>query len=284
MNTTLKFLPLSDLHLEFYYLGEKVYMPGFTEVDRNELVVLLAGDIHKGTHAVDWIAKWADQVKAVCYICGNHEFYGQNLVSLPGKVRARIEELGLANVYYLDNETVTIDDTLIIGSTMWTDFDNGSGASMMAAEQWMTDYKKTSTKQGGRYRKAKALDTFEIHRRSREFLREALAKPHDGPKVVMTHHLPSHRFIDPQYKGEELNGAYASHLDELVDSGQADLWVYGHSHEAKLAVVNGTQFIINARGYPQPNELVTGFDDSMRIDLGDHRKLFPELLPSEFEP
>ena len=36
-----------------------------------------------------------------------------------------------------------------------------------------------------------AMYTRELHRPALAFLKAELAKPHDGPTVVVTHHLPS---------------------------------------------------------------------------------------------
>ncbi|MDD7984338.1 metallophosphoesterase family protein [Lentisphaera marina] len=55
----------SDLHLK----------PCSFEIpDTDADAIVLAGDIHKSTRAIDWIRKQTE--RPVIYVAGNHEFYG----------------------------------------------------------------------------------------------------------------------------------------------------------------------------------------------------------------
>jgi len=59
----MKIQVMSDLHLEF----------GAFEIPRTDAdVIVLAGDIHVGIKAIDWIK---NQTKPVIYVLGNHEYY-----------------------------------------------------------------------------------------------------------------------------------------------------------------------------------------------------------------
>ena len=200
----MKLLPLSDLHLEF--LADPFhYLPPEWDDDK-ETVVLLAGDILLGWDAVDWIERIAPRFKAVCYILGNHEFYHHDFLDLRNDMERIFEEIGQPNIHYLNNSSVIIDDTRVIGSTLWSDFNGLSRVSMQTAKWRMNDFRLI----GNGNRILVPEDVANEFAVSKEYLMSELSKPHDGPTVVMTHHLPSFDFIAEEFRHEEeLNGAYA---------------------------------------------------------------------------
>lgn len=66
---------MSDLHLELEHGEDRFsWIPGqpFPEVDPD--VIVLAGDVHRGTHAVHWAARTFPETP-VLLVPGNHEFY-----------------------------------------------------------------------------------------------------------------------------------------------------------------------------------------------------------------
>ncbi len=87
-----------------------------------------------------------------------------------------------------------------------------------------------------------------LHRASRDWLAEQLARPHDGPTLVVSHHAPSALSIPPQFVGNPLSPAFASNLDELV--AQADYWLHGHVHDALDYRIGRARVLANPGGYP----------------------------------
>lgn len=65
---------------------------------------------------------------------------------------------------------------------------------------------------------------------SRAFIEAQLAKPFHGTTVVLTHHAPSPRSLDPKFHAQETNAAFASDLTPTIQNGKPDLWVHGHIH------------------------------------------------------
>ena len=64
----------SDLHLDHGWDGPPLHI-----AKHRPDALILAGDVHAGTHVVDWIeqsflSRWPDL--HVLYVLGNHEFYG----------------------------------------------------------------------------------------------------------------------------------------------------------------------------------------------------------------
>ncbi len=237
------------------------YLPPEHEDDKNT-IVLLAGDIHVGTNAVEWIEYIAGRYKAVCYILGNHEFYHHSFEDLPGEVEDLLDDTCPDNVYFLNNGSETIEGTRVIGTTLWSDFNGFDRKSMATAEYQMNDFELIRNKYGS----LKPLDIVDEFEENIAFLHSELSKQHSGPTVVMTHHLPSFEFISEEFRHlKDLNGAYASDLSDIYTKYDIDLWVFGHSHQALIQRVHNCLFISNARGYP--DEVTPGFNDLIRIEL-----------------
>ena len=91
-------------------------------------------------------------------------------------------------------------------------------------------------------------DSIAIHRRSRQWLSRQLAVPFDGPRVVVTHHLPSWRSVAPPFLRAASNASFASDLDALF--GPMSLWVHGHTHHSFDYRAGATRIVANPRGYP----------------------------------
>jgi hypothetical protein len=91
-------------------------------------------------------------------------------------------------------------------------------------------------------------DSAAIHRRSRAWLADRLAIPFDGPRVVVSHHLPSWRSVAPSFLRAASNAGFASDLDELF--GPMALWVHGHTHHSFDYRAGATRIVANPRGYP----------------------------------
>ena len=96
---------------------------------------------------------------------------------------------------------------------------------------------------------------------------EIVKQKEDGKKVVVvTHHLPSFQSIPERFRGESLNGAYASELFEDIMETQPDIWCHGHTHGSSDYMIGNTRILCNPRGY-HGHELNPDFNDSFTIDL-----------------
>lgn len=225
---------LSDLHNEF-----SLFQPQVLDAD----VVILAGDIDlkgRGVH-------WAREVfpGQVLYVPGNHEYYGGHLKRTLEKMKAAQD----ARIRVLDRNEVVIGGTRFLGATLWTDYCATGNPAIAAftAQNGMNDFKKIRT---GEFRRIRPADLKDESVLARNWLREKLSTPHDGPTVVITHHAPSLRsLVDNPYAGGHMDAAYANRYDDLLEMG-ADLWVHGHSHTACDYRTGTTRVVCNPRGYP----------------------------------
>jgi predicted phosphodiesterase len=258
-----KILVLSDLHIEFGELS----LPK-TGAD----VIVLAGDIHVGIQAAIWSGKLSERLGIpVVQIAGNHEHYGtfgrppQHFARTIDELRA-VAANGPGRVVFLERETAVVAGVRFVGCTLWSDFElyGDAAAAMAHAESRMADFYTIAYRSGARFTPRNARSEF---MRARRFLTSALAEPFDGATVVVTHHLPSFRSVARRFKKDMLSAAFASHLDVVVDSSNAELWIHGHTHDSADYQVGRTRVICNPRGYVN-FELNRRFDPELIVEVG----------------
>jgi predicted phosphodiesterase len=249
---------LSDLHL-----GQ-----GGLELPPTDAgLVILAGDIARPAQAVAWASKLG---KPVLYVLGNHEFYGGSIAGTAAQFRAAAAG---TQVELLDDETRVVGNVRFIGSTLWTDFmlfdqEAQRGEAMAQAQRFMRDYSRIRTGDDPQA-VLKPQDTAALFQRHSAWLARELARPHDGPTVVITHHAPSTRSIHPRFEGSPINACFVSRAEHLLGKGRVQLWVHGHTHDSFDYTVDGTRVVCNPRGYARDgvNENVA-FDPGFTVEVG----------------
>ncbi len=243
---------LSDLHLEF----ASISLP---KVDAD--VVVLAGDIDVEGVGLEWALETFPD-KPVLYVFGNHEYYGN---AYPKHLYDLKEKAENTNVKILEDDLVTIDDVTFLGCSLWTDF-NLYGNPKLAergATKHMPDYQQI--KLSPHDIQLRSSDTATIHKQSLHWLKNQLKEKTDAKKVVVTHHAPSEQSVAPKFKGSPLNPAFASSLEKVVETSNAELWIHGHIHTAGDYQIGKTRVLCNPRGYP--NEQDTHFIPDLIVNL-----------------
>ncbi|WP_260693073.1 metallophosphoesterase [Rhizobium laguerreae] len=249
MSETLKAVVFSDLHLK--YNGELDYKLDLP-VDAD--VVIVAGDV---TSPVSESLKWLHKNIAmvghdVVFVAGNHEHYGHIYDdSMAGGMTERAK---YPNVHFLENEEVVIKGVRFLGASMWTDFNlyERPEEGMKEAVLAMNDYRTIHSRdRSGNVIRFTPERTRSIHEESRRWLRGALAKGHDGPTVVVTHHCPHHLSIHPKYAGDKLNSSFASDFAAEIADFQPKFWIHGHTHSNfdYIFPETRTRVICNPLGY-----------------------------------
>jgi predicted phosphodiesterase len=240
---------MSDLHLEF----GKFRMP---KLDNDENTVLvLAGDIAVGLMSRASIELWTKQFKEVVMVAGNHEFYN----NIYEQVLERFEQLDadIENFHFLDDARVVIDGTQFLGSTLWTDMNNQAPEVKAVMNYRMNDYhvikKDTGTTYGWSGRrpslKLQVEDTIQFHLNAVKFL-EGCLDEFKMPTVIVTHHAPTSGCLQvDRYVGDDMNYAYYTPLEYLMDNDNVKAWISGHTHHAVRLDIYDTQVVSNARGY-----------------------------------
>ena len=238
-------------------------------------VLILGGDILCARHFKkdgnlrrvykDFLQKCADNFAWVLYINGNHEFYSYNYEGTWDVLKENLPD----GIHLMEDNVVKIGDWNFIGSTFWTDFRNGNALEMMEASRFLNDYR--AIRIGSNYRKLRPEDTYEFHKKSKQFLIDQLELFKNQKVCVLTHHAPSYQSIHPKYRTETINGSYASALDDLILSNpQIKYWFHGHTHESFDYMIGQCRVICNPRGYYNSyntSGLNPNFDPNFEVEL-----------------
>lgn len=236
----------SDLHLDFGGIPDSFFIANPAKT------LVVAGDIGEVKNYPlprfqDFFRRASEHWNDVLIVAGNHEHYGSCFDETLDKMREAVREF--VNITVLDKSSIEIDGVVFIGGTLWTNFDNENQEAMVTAGWRMNDYRciKASTKPITPFR------TLADHKETLAKFGEILNKNASKAVVVISHHGPTMRSIDPDYVDEELlNFAYASNLNRFIESHPNIIhWIHGHMHtRTNYRVGDNTQVHINARGYP----------------------------------
>lgn len=233
----------SDLHLEHlenWFSGEQTISPA-----NGADVLVLAGDIGRGTSALNLFRDWP---VPVLYVAGNHEAYGASWSATVSELRKAAEG---TSVRFLERNAADLGGVRFFGCTLWTDYrlrSNRTQSQLMEhAEHRIADHRQIRSDVGGYFT---AADALREHEKSRAWLASELARPYDGKTVVISHHGPHPLSVHPRYLGDPLNAAFVSDLSELLERGP-NLWLHGHVHDSFDYSVNGCRVVANPRGYPR---------------------------------
>ena len=196
----------------------------------------------------DFLKRCSFQFSHVVYVAGNHEFYhgkwNQTIDTL------RIECAKFPNIYFLERDTVTINDVLFVGGTLWTDCNNNDPLTMHGLRDMMNDFRIVRVEDAG-YRALKPADIVARHKKTLGYIKLVLDENRDKTCVVVGHHTPSFQSCHEQYAHDQiLNGGYHSELSEFIlDHTQIKLWTHGHTHHCFDYTIGSTRVVCNPRGY-----------------------------------
>lgn len=269
--------PVNDIHLDFYVpkhinqLEESLWYPKTLETDK-ETAFIISGDLWHSKKFLNfnnfsWLGKISQQFLYVIFVLGNHDLWRGNLPGDYQEVKAEIKKQGLTNVFLLQDETISLDNVLFTGATLWTDFNSEPYVLMKAKEIMKHDYK--SIRYGKAYDKLKSQHVREAHIHSRNFIFQN-AKKQEGVRknVVITHHAPSYLSIPEKYKSEGYhveNHLDFSNLDDKIKVSDIDYWFHGHTHEFKNYFIGDTNIINNPLGYYGHQK--TDFKDNLILKI-----------------
>jgi hypothetical protein len=94
------------------------------------------------------------------------------------------------------------------------------------------------------------------HQLSRAWLARKLAEAHDGPTLVITHHVPHSAACHPTHGLNELGPAFCSDCDDLIAAASlagVKAWIFGHHHWSHVVEVSGVPLVSAQPGYPGEN-------------------------------
>jgi len=226
---------LSDVHTEFYADHGRAFVESLdpSGVD----VLVLAGDIAVGRGIPDALALFCERfaTATVLYVHGNHEFYGSSLHEVNGltlDAQARWD-----NLRWLDATEATLDGVRFVGAPLWF-------RDLPYAEPFkrgMNDFFQIAEFESWVYREnARALALF-----------ETVIAP---GTVVVSHHLPSWKSVDPRYAHSPLNPFFVCDVEPMILRQAPALWIHGHTHASLDYVLGETRVVCNPFGYAEHEE------------------------------
>ena len=229
---------LSDLHLEF-----EAFECDVSQAD----ILILAGDIHVGAKAIEWLDTLQSKVP-VLYVFGNHEYYKNTYPRLIKKLKSKTEG---SLCYILENNALELEGITFHGTTLWTDFEllGDPRIAGHACQTVMSDFKKIRREPN--YSKLRSIDVAIIHKKSLNWLQSSLQSTNTQKNVIITHHAPSRLSIPEHRRTDIISSAYASNLEEFIISNpNISLWFHGHIHKSSDYQIGNCRIICNPRGYP----------------------------------
>ena len=235
----------SDIHLEFMKDNAIKKIMKNIQTNAKDQICILPGDIgypqsEKYNNFMKFIS--ANFVKTFV-IPGNHEYY--NNVHTMDKTKEYMKNYfsKFDNITFLDNNYEYYQDHCFIGTTLWSKITNPTYEINDVYNIPNFDYLK--------YNRLNMLSV--------DFLDTCLENEKNC--VVITHHIPSNKFIDKKYLTSKMipyNQWFYCDLDDLIKKHEKKIkcWFYGHTHTPSESYINDILFLCNPIGYPNENSKI----------------------------
>lgn len=252
----MKFQIYSDIHLEFC---KKI--PIIKKTADN---LILAGDIFNIKLNKSIYNEFFESInktyKHTLYVPGNHEFHtsyetSEDYYELDNKYRTYFKSFD--NIYYLNNNSIEIDNKLFIGSTLWSH-------PTLSAVSKFTDFHKIYMYKMYILDKIKLSDFHQLNNNSIDYITKTLDQNKTKDIVMITHFPPIKKDTYDKKYDNKCN-YFTNNLEKLIeDNIEIKYWIYGHTHYINKQKLFNTEIITNALGYP--NELYkdnTDYNDTI---------------------
>lgn len=230
---------ISDIDLEYY--NEPI---DFDKIlPRKSEILAAIGDICR-LHQWNKIRAFFDHCcrnyKVVIYVLGNHEFHapyndkGMRINELKTKLRIVLKEY--PRVYLLDDSAIQIGNSIIHGSTLWSQVTD-------EAKCYLKPMYLTSCKYG-----VSTHEWNELHRRALISIRKSImiARYWGHDLILLTHYAPTFRgTIEGKYRDDPYNRLYCTELSPLFAIPEIKVWVFGHTGYNCDYYMHGTRIVSN---------------------------------------
>ena len=205
-----------------------------------------------------------------------------------------------SRIRFLSNTTTELQGILIIGSTLFSDFElygkEHREECMAYAKQCMNDFRhvtvygpegtykkdendkwkvvKKSMKKEGKVRPFTPIDHAYYFFYSLNKIKMLVEENPHKKIIIVTHFAPSPYCIDKKYKGDLLNAAFASNLNDFIISHpNIRLWCYGHCHNPADFILGSTRVVCQPFGYDNENNAKLPYKYGKRICIKDIKSI-----------
>jgi predicted phosphohydrolase len=221
-------------------------------------ILVLAGDIWNRLHHLvyvtssgdNWITLLAKRFRAVIFLHGNHDYWGNDLSSMDSDALKLVSDTCPLNVHLLYNSHIDLDGFRFVGAPLWTDFQRGDPRVLM---RWREMMKPDSMLIFCNDLKITAEDVYRKHQESLLSIVDGLeSMPNDMKAIVVTHMAPLRQSVHPRYhnyRDDLINPYYYSDLSEVILDHKPWMWIHGHMHHTDTYLFDETMVVLNAKGY-----------------------------------
>lgn len=229
----------SGLHHE-YDTGNASFGKRLPLAHRAEALVL-AGDIHSGTKAIDLY--W-DYPVPVVYVHGESELVDISHAKFVAEVR---EKARGTSVHLLQNDERVIDHVRFLGAYM------RSPQLFPFDEHDRTRSTRNCPPHDSPSHRAhrdmgEGADEWSARQKTLRWLSRRLHRSFAGQTVVVTYHPPSKLHIPGESRQRPRGGVPFNGLGALA--AKADYWIHGHTHQSTDYNIGTCRVVCNPRGLP----------------------------------
>jgi predicted phosphodiesterase len=175
----------------------------------------------------------------VIYVPGNHEYYhssfdqcNMDLQSIKAAVFVLNGIHGATNVHVVNNRVICIDEHRFVCTTLWFN----ERPANIGRTHMLNDFSLIND----------SLSRFHAEGEiATKFLRQHVTEG----DVVVTHHLPSYKSVDPEFIGSMSNCFFVNDDAESLIWNKPAIWIHGHTHTSCDYELGDTRIICNPFGY-----------------------------------
>ena len=258
---------VSDLHIDVNRDGNF----GFRHKECDVLFIAgdIAGDYRREEKFLNGLA--TDLTCPIFVVAGNHlgyDYYKNQVLEglweikpnpLDGEKQWSINHIKKnvpENVHYLDNDYVELENYIVFGGCMYSDYKlyPNEDLSKRSGEMYLNDFRyvRIHDKKLNVVRPINTDDYQNLHKKFVQKLKKCI-KETDKDIIVLSHFAPSIQSISNKYLDQGnvyLNASYASNMETFIlQNERIKYWHHGHVHDSFDYMIGQCRVICSPYGY-----------------------------------
>lgn len=240
---------VSDIHLTALYWTN--VLMDLDVGDKEEDGIIIAGDIAVPSRLGLFRGLFemlSSKYKHIFIILGNHDYWDSNLIAARDLYSNFL--IDFSNIHLMNaSEPFRVNDYIMVGDTLWTNFGNNNPRSKLLWKHEMNDGRYISDA----FVYYRSVNVEEIHKEHDYHFNKIKKIVEDNPNdkfIIVTHHAPSELSVSGTYRGHYINDYYYSDLSKFIlDNTHIRYWIHGHMHQRTSYRLGETTVVCNAYGY-----------------------------------